>query len=133
MGREIVQINGPVTYTAPAGTNPITVASGVDAKIIINGSVTLNGANASGTTGATAAIYVPSSSTLTIYSAHDEYLSTRGDAPQDTLTLKGGDAAAGDGHPDRPGYLHRAGPAPCALLGAGWETLRPGPMAGLPR
>lgn len=92
---ETVQINGPVTYTAPAGTNPITVASGVDAKIIINGSVTLNGANASGTTGATAAIYVPSSSTLTIYSAHDEYLSTRGDAPQDTLTLKGGDAAAG--------------------------------------
>ncbi len=22
---------------------------------------------------------------------------------------------------------------PCSLLGAGWETLRPGPMAGLPR
>ena len=92
---ETVQINGPVTYTAPAGTNPITVASGVDAKIIINGSVTLNGANASGTTGATAAIYVPSSSTLTIYSVHDEELSKVTTAPKDTLTLKGGNAAAG--------------------------------------
>ena len=92
---EIVQINGPVNYTAATGKSPITVASGAKAKIIINGSVTLTGANGSGTTGATAAIYVPSNASITIYSAHDETLSTSTAAPQDTLTLKGGNAAAG--------------------------------------
>ena len=92
---ETVQINGTVNYTAATGKSPITIAANASAKIIINGSVTLNGANASGTTGATAAIYVPDSSTLTVYSAHDETLSTSTAAPQDTLTLKGGNAAAG--------------------------------------
>lgn len=92
---ETVQINGTVNYTAATGKSPITIAANASAKIIINGSVTLNGANASGTTGATAAIYVPGSSTLTVYSAHDETLSTSTAAPQDTLTLKGGNAAAG--------------------------------------
>ncbi len=92
---ETVQINGPVNYTAATGKSPITIAANATAKLIINGSVTLNGANASGTKGATAAIYVPATSTLTIYSAHDEDLSTSTAAPQDTLTLKGGNAAAG--------------------------------------
>ena len=92
---EIVQINGPVNYTAATGKSPITVAAGAKAKLIISGNVTLNGAKASGTTGATAAIYVPSNASITIYSAHDETLSTSTAAPQDTLTLKGGNAAAG--------------------------------------
>ena len=103
---ETVQINGPVNYTAATGKSPITIASGATAKIIINGSVTLTGANGSGTTGATAAIYVPSNASLTIYSAHDETLSTSTAAPQDTLTLKGGNAAAGsDGKPATRPYL----------------------------
>ena len=92
---DVLQINGPINYTAATGKSPITVASGAKAKIIINGSVTLNGANANGTTGATAAIYVPDGATLTIYSAHDEELSTKKDTPKDTLTLKGGNAAVG--------------------------------------
>ena len=91
----VVQINGPIDYTAPTGKSPITVAAGASASLIINGSVTLHGANASGTTGATAAIKVPSGSTLYIYSAHDEELSTSTDAPKDTLTVYGGNAAAG--------------------------------------
>lgn len=92
---DIVQINGPIDYTAASGKSPITVAAGATAKLIINGSVTLHGANASGTTGATAAIYVPSGASLTIYSAHDEELSKVTTAPKDTLTLSGGNAAAG--------------------------------------
>ena len=71
----VLQINGPIDYTAPAGRSPITVAANATVSIIINGSVTLHGANASGKTGATAAIKVPSSSKLYIYSAHDEELS----------------------------------------------------------
>lgn len=92
---DVLQINGPIDYTASTGTSPITVAAGANAKIIINGSVTLHGANASGTTGATAAIRVPSGAKLTIYSAHDEELSTSTAAPKDTLTVIGGSAAAG--------------------------------------
>ncbi len=92
---ETVQINGPVNYTAATGKIPITIAPNATAKIIINGSVTLHGANAKGTTGATAAIYVPATSTLTIYSAHDEDLSKTSEKPKDTLTLSGGNAAAG--------------------------------------
>lgn len=92
---QTVQINGTINYTASSGQSPITIAANATASLIINGSVTLNGANASGTTGATAAISVPESSTLTIYSAHDEQLSTVTSPPVDTLTLKGGNAAAG--------------------------------------
>ena len=92
---DVLQINGPIDYMASTGTSPITVAAGANAKIIINGSVTLHGANASGTTGATAAIRVPSGAKLTIYSAHDEELSTSTAAPKDTLTVIGGSAAAG--------------------------------------
>lgn len=91
----VLQINGPIDYTAPAGRSPITVAANATVSIIINGSVTLHGANASGKTGATAAIKVPSSSKLYIYSAHDEELSTSTAAPKDTLTVTGGNAAAG--------------------------------------
>lgn len=91
----VLQINGPIDYTAPAGRSPITVAANATVSIIINGSVTLHGANASGKTGATAAIKVPSSSKLYIYSAHDEELSTSTSAPKDTLTVTGGNAAAG--------------------------------------
>lgn len=91
----VLQINGPIDYTAPAGRSPITVAANATVSIIINGSVTHHGANASGKTGATAAIKVPSSSKLYIYSAHDEELSTSTAAPKDTLTVTGGNAAAG--------------------------------------
>lgn len=91
----VLQINGPIDYTAPVGRSPITVAANATVSIIINGSVTLHGANASGKTGATAAIKVPSSSKLYIYSAHDEELSTSTSAPKDTLTVTGGNAAAG--------------------------------------
>ena len=92
---DVLQINGTINYTASTGVSPITVAANATVSIIINGSVTLHGANASGTTGATAAINVPSSSTLYIYSAHDEELSTSTSAPKDTLTVTGGNAAAG--------------------------------------
>ena len=91
----VVQINGPIDYTAPTGKSPITVTAGASVSIIINGSVILRGADASGTTGATAAIRVPEGATLTIYSAHDEELSTSTAAPKDTLTVTGGNAAAG--------------------------------------
>lgn len=92
---DVLQINGTINYTASAGVSPITVAANATVSIIINGSVTLHGANASGKTGATAAIKVPSSSKLYIYSAHDEELSTSTAAPKDTLTVTGGNAAAG--------------------------------------
>ncbi len=92
---DILQINGNIDYTAPSGKSPITVASGAKAKIIINGNVTLHGADAVDTAGATAAINVPEGASLTIYSAHDEELSTSTDAPKDTLTVTGGNAAAG--------------------------------------
>ena len=91
----VLQINGPIDYTASTGVSPITVAANATVSIIINGSVTLHGANASGKTGATAAIKVPSSSKLYIYSAHDEELSNSTAAPKDTLTVTGGNAAAG--------------------------------------
>ena len=97
---DVLQINGPIEYTAPTGQSPITLASGANAKIIINGSVTLHGADASGTTGATAAISVPEGAALTIYSAHDEELSTSTAAPKDTLTVTGGNAAAGENGED---------------------------------
>ena len=92
---DVLQINGPINYSAATGKSPITIASGADVKIIINGSVTLHGANASGKTGATAAINVPEGAKLTIYSAHDEELSTSKSAPKDSLTVTGGNAAAG--------------------------------------
>lgn len=92
---DVLQINGTINYTASTGVSPITVAANATVSIIINGSVTLHGANASGKTGATAAIKVPSSSKLYIYSAHDEELSTSTAAPKDTLTVTGGNAAAG--------------------------------------
>lgn len=92
---DVLQINGTINYTASTGVSPITVAANATVSIIINGSVTLQGANASGKTGATAAIKVPSSSKLYIYSAHDEELSTSAAAPKDTLTVTGGNAAAG--------------------------------------
>lgn len=91
----VLQINGPVDFTAATGQSAIQIDSGVTVAIIINGSVTLHGANAKGTTGATAAINVPENAKLTIYSAHDEELSTSKAAPKDTLTVTGGNAAAG--------------------------------------
>lgn len=92
---DVLQINGPIEFSASTGQSPIKLASGASAKIIINGSVTLRGANASGTTGATAAIHVPEGAILIIYSAHDEELSTSTAAPKDTLTVTGGNAAPG--------------------------------------
>lgn len=47
---DVLQINGPIEYTGADRQSPITLASGANAKIIINGSVTLHGADASGTT-----------------------------------------------------------------------------------
>ena len=91
----VLQINGPVDFTAATGQSAIQIDSGATVAIIINGSVTLHGANAKGTTGATAAINVPENAKLTIYSAHDEELSTSKAAPKDTLTVTGGNAAAG--------------------------------------
>lgn len=91
----VLQINGPVDFTAPTGQSAIQIDSGATVAIIINGSVTLPGADAKGTTGATAAINVPENAKLTIYSAHDEELSTSKNAPKDTLTVTGGNAAAG--------------------------------------
>lgn len=91
----VLQINGPVDFTAPTGQSAIQIDSGATVAIIINGSVTLRGADAKGTIGATAAINVPENAKLTIYSAHDEELSTSKDAPKDTLTVTGGNAAAG--------------------------------------
>lgn len=91
---DVLLINGSISFSASAGQSPITLASGASAKIIINSSVTLRGADASGITGATAAINVPEGAVLTIYSAHDEELSTSRSAPKDTLTVTGGNAAA---------------------------------------
>ena len=92
---DVLLINGSISFSASAGQSPITLASGASAKIIINGSVTLRGADAGGITGTTAAINVPEGAVLTIYSAHDEELSTSRSAPKDTLTVTGGNAAAG--------------------------------------
>lgn len=51
----VLQINGPVDFTAATGQSAIQIDSGATVAII-NGSVTLHGADAKGTTGATAAI-----------------------------------------------------------------------------
>ena len=88
-------LSGTFEYQAPTGKSPITVPKGVSATLIINGNITLHGADASGTTGATAAIRVEEGATLTIYSYHDRELSTSTAAPKDTLTVYGGNAAAG--------------------------------------
>ncbi len=84
-----------LSYTANPGQSPITVPRGVSATLIIDGNVTLSGANANGMQGATAGIRVEEGATLTIYSAHDKELSTSTDAPKDTLTVIGGNAANG--------------------------------------
>lgn len=115
----VLQINGPIDYTAPAGRSPITVAANATVSIIINGSVTLHGANASGKTGATAAIKVPSSSKLYIYSAHDEELSTSTAAPKDTLTVTGGNAAAGTNGEDSVYTI-----TPFTVIGYGYTAYR---------
>ena len=115
----VLQINGPIDYTAPAGRSPITVAANATVSIIINGSVTLHGANASGKTGATAAIKVPSSSKLYIYSAHDEELSTSTAAPKDTLTVTGGNAAAGTNGEDSVYTI-----TPFIVIGYGYTAYR---------
>lgn len=115
----VLQINGPIDYTAPAGRSPITVAANATVSIIINGSVTLHGANASGKTGATAAIKVPSSSKLYIYSAHDEELSTSTAAPKDTLTVTGGNAAAGTNGEDSVYTI-----TPFNVIGYGYTAYR---------
>ena len=92
---EVVLLQGTLRYDARPGASPISVEPGALAAIIIQGNVTLNGANASGTTGATAAIHVPASSSLTIYSAEDQSRSTDRDPPTYSLTVTGGSAAPG--------------------------------------
>ena len=116
---DVLQINGTINYTASTGVNPITVAANATVSIIINGSVTLHGANASGKTGATAAIKVPSSSKLYIYSAHDEELSTSTAAPKDTLTVIGGNAAAGTNGEDSVYTI-----TPFNVIGYGYTAYR---------
>lgn len=116
---DVLQINGTINYTASAGNSPITVAANATVSIIINGSVTLHGANASGKTGATAAIKVPSSSKLYIYSAHDEELSTSTAAPKDTLTVTGGNAAAGTNGEDSVYTI-----TPFNVIGYGYTAYR---------
>lgn len=90
---EVVLLQGNLRYDAKPEESPISVVPGALAAIIIQGNVTLNGANASGTTGATAAIHVPASSSLTIYSAEDQSRSTDRSAPAYSLTVTGGSAA----------------------------------------
>lgn len=85
----VLLITGNFEYKAATGTSPIEIAENANAVIIVNGSITLSGADAVGTTPATAAIHVPESSGLTIYSYSD------GDTVQDTLTVTGGSAADG--------------------------------------
>lgn len=92
---EVVLLQGNLRYDAKPGESPISVATGALAAIIIQGNVTLNGANASGTTGATAAIHVPASSSLTIYSAEDQSRSTDRSAPAYSLTVTGGSGGYG--------------------------------------
>ena len=116
---DVLQINGTINYTASTGVSPITVAANATVSIIINGSVTLHGANASGKTGATAAIKVPSSSKLYIYSAHDEELSTSTAAPKDTLTVTGGNAAAGTNGEDSVYTI-----TPFNVIGYGYTAYR---------
>lgn len=116
---DVLQINGTINYTASTGVSPITVAANATVSIIINGSVTLHGANASGKTGATAAIKVPSSSKLYIYSAHDEELSTSTAAPKDTLTVTGGNAAAGTNGEDSVYTI-----TPFTVIGYGYTAYR---------
>ena len=116
---DVLQINGTINYTASTGVSPITVAANATVSIIINGSVTLYGANASGKTGATAAIKVPSSSKLYIYSAHDEELSTSTAAPKDTLTVTGGNAAAGTNGEDSVYTI-----TPFNVIGYGYTAYR---------
>ena len=116
---DVLQINGTINYTASTGVSPITVAANATVSIIINGSVTLHGANASGKTGATAAIKVPSSSKLYIYSAHDEELSTSTSAPKDTLTVTGGNAAAGTNGEDSVYTI-----TPFTVIGYGYTAYR---------
>lgn len=91
------ETHGPIVvdFRNQPGKSPITLANDAWVYLIIKGDVTLYGANASGTTGATAAINIPESSVLFLYSAHDEELSTSTEAPKDTLTVYGGNAAAG--------------------------------------
>ena len=71
---DIVELKGDLTvdFRAKTGQSPIAVAANAKAALIISGDVKLYGANASGTTGAAAAIHVPSSSALTIYSGNDK-------------------------------------------------------------
>ena len=71
---DIVELKGDLTvdFREKTGQSPIAVAANAKAALIISGDVKLYGANASGTTGAAAAIHVPSSSALTIYSGNDK-------------------------------------------------------------
>ena len=95
LNNHIYRLEGTFDYKAPAGKSAIDVPKGVNATLVINGNITLRGADAEGTQGATAAIHVAEGATLTIYSFHDEELSKSSKAPEDTLTVYGGNAANG--------------------------------------
>lgn len=98
---DVVTLSGTFTVDySNEGKSPITVAAGASATLIISGNITLCGGNAQGTTGAKAAIYVPSSSTLTIYSGNDDAWATVSKDSANkpslySLTVRGGNAAAG--------------------------------------
>ena len=98
---DVVTLSGTFTVDySNEGKSPITVAANASVTLIINGNITLCGGNAQGTTGAKAAIYVPSSSTLTIYSGNDDAWATVSKDSANkpslySLTVRGGNAAAG--------------------------------------
>lgn len=128
---EVVLLQGNLRYDAKPGESPISVVPGALAAIIIQGNVTLNGANASGTTGATAAIHVPASSSLTIYSAEDQSRSTDRSAPAYSLTVTGGSGGNG-GSGGYGGYdLDKAHPRGCHR--DIFRVLGPGRRNGLQR
>ena len=96
----VVLLKGPIEYTAGDMGSAIYLENGAKSDInkvalIIDGSVTLRGGNAKDARAAGAAIHVPEYAELTIYSAHDEELANFAEAPKDTLTVIGGDAAPG--------------------------------------
>lgn len=122
---EVVLLQGNLRYDARPGESPVSVEPGALAAIIIQGNITLNGARASGTTGATAAIHVPASSSLTIYSAEDQSRSTDRSAPAYSLTVTGGSGGYG-------GYdLDKAHPRGCHR--DIFRVLGPGRRNGLQR
>ena len=98
---DIVELKGDLTvdFRNQSGQSPISVAAKAKAALIITGKVVLYGANASGMVGATAAIHVPTTSALTIYSGNDKDWAdpdySGEELPLYSLSVYGGRAAKG--------------------------------------